>query len=98
MNIYQGELPVQNSETYYPRCFDVIRSLLEHGADVRSSRRGDSRFRLSVTIDEVIDDIFSVRLPEKADELRSLAQQKRSSRKRKISPEITQLSSKRQVT
>jgi hypothetical protein len=42
--------------------------------------------------------MFSVRLPEKADELRSLVQQKRSSRKRKVSLDDTQLSSKRQVT
>jgi hypothetical protein len=51
-----------------------------------------------VTIDEVIDKIFSVRLPEKTDELRSLVQQKRSSKKRKVSPEDTQVSRKRQVT
>jgi len=98
-NIYRGEFPDKNSQTYYARCFDVVKLLLEHGADVGSGRRGDSESRFSaVTIDEVIDNMFSVRLPEKADELRSLVQQKRSSRKRKVSPEDTQLPSKRQVT
>ena len=98
-NIYRGEFPDKNSQTYYARCFDVVKLLLEHGADVGSGRRGDSESRFSaVTIDEVIDNMFSVRLPEKADELRSLVQQKRSSRKRKVSPDDTQLPSKRQVT
>lgn len=89
MHIYRGDLPEKNSQTYYTRCLDVVRSLLEHGGDVGSSRRGDSEFLSSVTIDEVIDNVFSVPLPEKADELRSLVQQKRTSRKRKVSPEDT---------
>ncbi|PMD15289.1 hypothetical protein NA56DRAFT_350067 [Hyaloscypha hepaticicola] len=98
MNINLGELPVEKSQTYYTTCFDVVRRLLEHGADVRSSRRGDSESWTSVTIDEVIDNIFSARLPEKADELRSLVQQKRLSRKHKLSLENTQIPNKRQVT
>ncbi len=98
VNVKQGEFSVENSQTFYTRCFDVVRSLLRHGADVRSSRRGDGEFWSSVTIDELIDKMFSVRLPEKADELRSLVQQKRSSEKRKVLLEDTRLPSKRQVT
>jgi hypothetical protein len=98
INVNQREFSVQNSQTYCARCFDVVKLLLEHGADVESGRRGDSDSQFStVTIDEVIDNIFTVWLPEKADELRSLVQQKRSSRKRKVSPDDTQLPSKRQV-
>jgi hypothetical protein len=95
--INHGKLAEQNSATYYTRCFDVVRILVEHGADVGSSRRGDSEFESSVTIDDVIDNIFSVRFPEKANELRGLVQQKRSSIKHKLSLEDsqdTQLSSK----
>jgi hypothetical protein len=95
MNVNQGEFSVQTSQTFYTRCFEVVKLLLEHGADVGSGRRGDSESWSSVTIDEVIDNMFSVRLPEKADELRSLVQQKRSSRKRKVSSDNTQLPSKR---
>ena len=97
-DVNQGELLDKNSQTYYARCFDVVKLLLEHGADVGSGRRGDSESWSSVTIDEVIDNIFSVRLSEKADELRSFVQQKRPSKKRKVSPDDTQLPSKRQVT
>ena len=91
-------IPNKNSQTYYARCFDVVKLLLEHGADVGWADEETANPGSAVTIDEVIDNMFSVRLPEKADELRSLVQQKRSSRKRKVSPDDTQLPSKRQVT
>jgi hypothetical protein len=93
----EGTLPGRKSDSYYTKCFEIIRSMLENGAEIGSERRGHSESERSTSIDTVIEKIFSEKFPSKADLLRSMVQRKRLSQKRQLSPEESQPSSKRQA-
>jgi hypothetical protein len=96
-HVSEGILPVKKSQVYYIKCFEIIKSMLEHGAEIGLGRRGDSEFWTSLTIDAVIDNVLAVQLPDNAFLLRSMLQQKRSTEKRRLSPQESQPSSKRQA-
>ncbi|PMD37817.1 hypothetical protein L207DRAFT_513818 [Hyaloscypha variabilis F] len=95
--VSSGTLQLKSRRNDYIKCFEIIRSMLEHGAEIGSSRRGDSEIGGSVTIDTVIDNIFSRRIPEEADLLQSIVQQKRQFTKRKVSQAESLPSSKRRT-
>jgi hypothetical protein len=55
----EGTLPGRKSDSYYTKCFEIIRSMLENGAEIGSGRRGHSESERSTSIDSVIEKIFS---------------------------------------
>jgi hypothetical protein len=65
---------------YLLRASKVLQSLIRGGADIGSGFRGDGQSLSDIDIDSVIDDVFSVRLPEEAAILRELVKGTRESR------------------
>jgi hypothetical protein len=99
------EWPDMERDDYLLRASKVLQLLIRSGADIGSGLGGDAQSLSDINIDSVIDNVFSLRLPEEAAVLRELVKETREnrrrlelsgSRKRPLDPDEDQAPSKRQ--